>query len=266
MQWRNVDQWPDLTARQTAYRVFNCQKCWSRRISAEVDADDPDCVPYLRFSDDAQGEFDQWRERLERRLRSDDEHPAMESHLAKFRSLIPSLALLIHLADEGRGPVGVDAVRQAIAGGNYLESHARRIYAAAINPDAVAARCWPRKSRWPAPGTSFPCGTCIAPAGLVLPAVTMLAAVELLMDLDWLRPAERPTEGRTATVFLVNPGILDADQRPTAKADKSPAGGSVPVPSVRSVSTFLSPVVNSAADQSTGADDDGEVEWTASLG
>jgi hypothetical protein len=64
----------------------------------------------------------------------------MESHLAKYRSLIPTLALLTHLADSGQGQVGPRALKQAMAWGEYLESHARRVYAAAISPARSAAR------------------------------------------------------------------------------------------------------------------------------
>jgi Protein of unknown function (DUF3987) len=58
---------------------------------------------------------------LELRLRQNHEHPAIEAHLAKYRSLIPSLALLIHLADGGQNPVGVEAIERACAWGEYLE-------------------------------------------------------------------------------------------------------------------------------------------------
>ena len=36
---------------------------------------------------------------FERRIRSGKDHAAFESHLAKYRKLVPALALLIHLAD-----------------------------------------------------------------------------------------------------------------------------------------------------------------------
>jgi hypothetical protein len=39
----------------------------------------------------------------ERRLRAEDEHPVLLSHLAKYRSLMPAFALILHLID------GVDA-------------------------------------------------------------------------------------------------------------------------------------------------------------
>ena len=102
--------------------------------------DEGDRVPWLRFDAAAQSLFDDWRADLERRLRTEDLPPALESHLAKYRSLAPSLALLFHLADVGRGPVGEPSLLRALAWCEYLESHARRIYAPALAPDLFAAR------------------------------------------------------------------------------------------------------------------------------
>jgi hypothetical protein len=63
-------------------------------------------------------------------------HPALESHLAKYRSL----ALLCHLADNpGGGTVGATSLLRALAWAEYLETHARRIYAPALAPDLAAA-------------------------------------------------------------------------------------------------------------------------------
>ena len=69
-----------------------------------------------------------WRRALEGRLRSDEMHPAMESHLAKYRKLVPSLALIYHLASGGTGAVGVTAVLAALSWTEFLESHAQRIF------------------------------------------------------------------------------------------------------------------------------------------
>jgi len=66
--------------------------------------------------------------------------PALESHLLKFGSLVPDLALLTHLADHPQGgPVGAGALKAAIAWAVYLESHARRLYASVTAPEMAAA-------------------------------------------------------------------------------------------------------------------------------
>src|SRR5262249_47974581 len=97
-------------------------------------------IPFLRFTDDAQECFDAWRAELEKKLRSDIEHPAFEAHLAKYRKLVPALALLVHLTDRKRGPVSLNALNRSLLWSDYLEAHARRIYAAVLRPDTAAAR------------------------------------------------------------------------------------------------------------------------------
>jgi len=74
------------------------------------------------------------------RIRAADMEPALESHLSKFVSLVPSLALLIHLADHPPGgPVEEETLVAACAWADYLESHARRLYASVIASEMAAA-------------------------------------------------------------------------------------------------------------------------------
>jgi hypothetical protein len=54
-------------------------------------------VPVLRLDREAHGIFLEWRTDLERRLRSSGLPPALESHLAKYRKLVPALARINHL-------------------------------------------------------------------------------------------------------------------------------------------------------------------------
>ena len=61
--------------------------------------EDGNKIPYLRFSPDAQKLFKDWIFELENRLRNNDETPAVQEHLGKYRSLMPSLALIFHLLD-----------------------------------------------------------------------------------------------------------------------------------------------------------------------
>nr|NJM04729.1 DUF3987 domain-containing protein [Desulfobacula sp.] len=93
----------------------------------------------MRFEPAALELFLEWRIALELRLRS-DLHPALESHFAKYRKLIPSLALIIHLADGGTGPVSETATLQALAWGDYLETHAKRVYGSVSQPDVSTAK------------------------------------------------------------------------------------------------------------------------------
>lgn len=137
--WKEVDRYPDSNARDAvnalAERLDNLRP---ESIGAETDQFEG--VPFLHFDDAAQSLFSKWRADLEIRLRSGEEHPSIVSHLSKYRKLIPSLALINHLCDGGRGAVCKVALVRAIAFSEYLESHARRIYSYATRPDIDAAK------------------------------------------------------------------------------------------------------------------------------
>jgi putative DNA primase/helicase len=135
-EWRNVDRAPDVEARDAVQTLIDRLD----RMTAENLGDDRGSIPVVRFSEDAQLLFDIWRESLELRLRGDHEHPTLEAHLAKYRSLVPSLALILHLTEHRDGPVEKLALERALAWAEYLETHARRIYAPAICPDVDAPR------------------------------------------------------------------------------------------------------------------------------
>jgi putative DNA primase/helicase len=209
-EWRNVDRWPNGDDRQRAYLVFT-------RLNgltfSEIDAvcdEDHGGIPYVRFSDEAQAVFDEWRSALEHRLRQGREHPAIEAHLAKYRSLIPSLALLIHLADGGKHPVGVDALERACAWGDYLESHARRVYSQGIAPDDMAARELAARIQAGDLTSGFTARDVYRRhwAGLSTREEAE-KAIAVLIELGWLHEVKESTGGRPSAKYLINPGVSE---------------------------------------------------------
>jgi putative DNA primase/helicase len=101
----------------------------------------------MRFAEDSQALFYDWLTDLERRIRGESLPPVLVSHLAKYRSLMPSLAGLFELADlvAADGDLGneilisLEHAKQAAAFCEYLESHAKRAYACALSPDRNTA-------------------------------------------------------------------------------------------------------------------------------
>ena len=65
---------------------------------------------------------------------------ARQSHFAKYRSLIPALALLFHLLEGHAGPVCEDCLYRAISFAKYLNKHADRIYDSVSGQDHAAIR------------------------------------------------------------------------------------------------------------------------------
>jgi 5S rRNA maturation endonuclease (ribonuclease M5) len=216
-EWKNVDRQPDAAARDRVFAIFERLDALAPdRIGARCDDSE---IPYLRFSPEGQTLFDAWRDALECRLHSDDlrDRPAFESHLAKYRSLMPSLALLFHLIDvvdggEMEAGVSLTAARQAASWCDYLETHAERVYASETPRSAAGAlakhiergdvhqgddvrtiyrHCWSRLDT----------------------AESASEAVRILETLGWLRLVEPPsTGGRPASPTIEMHPDLGVDQ------------------------------------------------------
>jgi hypothetical protein len=146
--WKNVDEYPNSKASANAYKVLEGLASLTPDLcSATCPDDDLDAIPTLRFNKKAQEVFDVWQENLENRLRSGELPEALTAHLAKYGSLMPSLALIFHLMDVVDGTVDEDgpgvseeAAATAAQWCKYLESHAQRLYASAANPVIESAR------------------------------------------------------------------------------------------------------------------------------
>jgi putative DNA primase/helicase len=200
--WREVDRYPDSDARLAVSQlVERLDSMNPEDVGAE--ADPYGGVPFLRFDADAQDLFSEWRKALEHRLRAGDEHPAIVSHLAKYRKLIPSLALINHLCDaRDGGAVTEGALLRAIAFSEYLESHARRIYSHATRPDIDAAKALLKRLAG---------GKLTAPfktrdvyikgwTGLETPQKAQ-AAIDLLREYNHLNEYEVDTGGRPTRMY-----------------------------------------------------------------
>ena len=141
-QFVNVDRWPDTEAKNAAYGIFKAiDELDPAAIGCETDDDAG--IPYVRFSEDAQVFFDEWRTELEVRLRSGSLSNVMACHLAKYRSLMPALALIFHLVNAKGQPrgskVSLSDAESSAAWCDFMESHARRVYQAATDGDPTDA-------------------------------------------------------------------------------------------------------------------------------
>lgn len=208
--WKDIDRWPDKEAKAAAWTVFERLNDLTALAIGATPADEGG-VPYLRFDSAAQAEFSAWRATLETRLRTEDLHPALEATLAKYRSLIPSLALLIHLADvkEG-GPVGLLPLLKAFAWGEYLESHARRIYSAKTTKAMLGASRLAEKLQAGVLDDPFSLRDVYRPgwSRLTTPEDAR-AAVNILVDYGWLSATVLMTDGRPRTCYAINPKLKE---------------------------------------------------------
>jgi len=222
--WRNVDRWPDTPAKQRAFDVFSdLARLDARTVGADMPAGE---LPYLRFTPEAQGVFDTWRGRLERMLRADDEHPVLVSHLAKYRSLMPSLALLLHLADGGGGLVPLAVAEAAVQWCEYLEAHARRAYHPVTAKRRTTAALLGAKVQAGRLGNPFVARdvTQAEWAGLTEVA-EVREALDLLVEHHWLRAVmdgRAAAGGRPTTRYHISPRLLCHD--PSKPSEPSRGG------------------------------------------
>ncbi len=86
----------------------------------------PSGAQLLYFSPEAQLLFSQWYVADEKSVGNGLMDAARQSHFAKYRSLIPALALLFHLLD-GHGDQVYDECHHRLIGfAKYLKKHANR--------------------------------------------------------------------------------------------------------------------------------------------
>jgi hypothetical protein len=208
--WTNIDRKPDRDARDAAFRVFQALDALDWRvIGAKRDrgpGGDEEGLPYLRLSQEAHDLFVAWRSKLENRLRQGEMDSMIESHLAKYRKLVPGLALITHLVDGGMGEVSKTAIEKALKWVAYLETHAARTFASTTIASADAAREIIAKIKIGHLKEPFPSHHVWRPQwSLLRDRETVQTALQLLVDYDWLSVATVETGGRKATLYSVNP-------------------------------------------------------------
>jgi len=204
-EWREVDRYPDSAARTAAWGTFErLDKMDPDAIGAERDSFES--LPFLHFDADAQGVFAEWRSDLEARLRAGDLSPALESHFAKYRKLVPALALINHLADGGADGISENSILRALALAGYLETQAKRAYSAGSEIETSAAKAILARIRKGDLSDGFTGRDVHRPRWSNLSDHDHVqAGLDLLADLDWLFAAKRETGGRPSIAYRINP-------------------------------------------------------------
>lgn len=210
--WVYRDDKPDADAFKKAESVY-------RRI-AILNPEEP---RLLRFSDPAQAFFESWLTELmhDLDLRGDESHPALQSHFSKYRSLMPSLALLFSLADDDSAElVDEEHARQAAGWCKYLKGHANRVYESQVNPARIGALVIKKKLESGISISPYTTGEftfrelCRHEWRDLSDPVRVRAALQVLEDNHWIRTEEyedpfgtRPA-GRPKDRYVINPEIV----------------------------------------------------------
>jgi putative DNA primase/helicase len=199
-----VDRTPDEHARE------DVRKLLSDWVSYSAD------VPNVyQFDTQAQAQYIDWSEGIKIRARSGSESEAFREHLEKYAGLVPSIALLCHIARHTQTAhenerIDTYELGQAIGWATYLEGHARRVYAISEgNEDAAAALL--QRIKAGDVRTGFTVGDLSARKFKALRFASDIEdAVDVLTQLKILRPKLITHEGRGRNTvrYEINPKVI----------------------------------------------------------
>jgi len=213
--WTLVDTPINGEARELAYRAVRQLAAMDFRQYGAY-GDESEQIPYYRFDDAGQEVFYQWLSELEQKLRTTDEEPVVLEHLGKYRSLMPSLALIFHLLDlvtEGpNAPHRVTKDNAELAAGwcEYLEQHARRVYGLVTNAACQGAARLAEKLQGGALQDGFTVrDVYIKGWSLLSDRQPAANACYQLTTWGWLREQDIPSAPghKGKTVYLINPQV-----------------------------------------------------------
>ncbi|MBA3756932.1 MAG: DUF3987 domain-containing protein [Nitrosomonas sp.] len=199
-QYKYVDRYPDKSAKDIVNALV--KKLYQLDVEAIATFDEYCKTPYLHFDDKAQEVFIEWLCALEIRLRSGEEHPAIVSHLSKYRKLIPSLALINHLCDSDAPKVSESALLRALAYSEYLETHAKRVYSHGTQPGIDGAKAVLSKLKSKKLSVNFSLRDIYKNhwTGIDTPKKAQFA-IDVLLDYSHLMKEEIFTDGRPTTQY-----------------------------------------------------------------
>lgn len=215
-KWEFIDRPPN---RELEIAIYQIHQGLAEMDFTEYGAfrDNFDGRPYFKFDDEGQVVFNEWMCNLQNVKLVEEEHPLMIEHLSKYRSLMPSLAVIFHCIELalGKAPSSVSEknARLAAAWCDYLETHARRIYAMVRRPEHDAAIILAKKIK-----------SKVLPDGFTSKMVydknwhglkdrkEVDAACQVLIEENWLKVERQISVGGVGRPplprYLINPSLL----------------------------------------------------------
>ncbi len=214
--WCLVDKAPNKVARDCACSAIERLSSFDFKNVNTVSAvsKGSDKKVYLNFAPDAQQVFNDWLTKLEGKLRRIDNAPIIQEHLGKHRSLMPSLALIIHLIecmDSNKiTSVTKQAALRAVEWCDYLESHARRCYGMVLGISLQAADSLTKKLKHGKLSDGFTARDVQRKNWQFLTTIDLVtSACNELTEANWLRKIITPPafQHKGKTSYLINPKI-----------------------------------------------------------
>jgi putative DNA primase/helicase len=168
---------------------------------------------FVQFDPEAQKFFQSWLTELENDLRFDTfDTSSLASHIAKYRSLMPTLALIFHLLDcvSNRQSNEVNLVNAQLGASwcSYLQAHAQRIYQIAMLSEFDIAREIIKKIQSKDVGAEFTARDIYGKHWSKLSKPKDVQnGLEILTEYGYLTPVIINEGHRPKTVFLVHESL-----------------------------------------------------------
>ena len=201
-----IDRHPDIEAKDRAREVFN------RLAELKPEGDNP---TIWKFTPEAQELFNEWFIDLNNELQSGELHPALESHFQKYTKHIPALALIFaHIDTPNNGNfVSERELARALAWGDYLRTHAIRIYQSATQPETTGAKTILKKMKAKVLIDGFTAREITQRQWAGLADVEAVKkALTLLSDYEYINLQTSPTSpkgGRPSEKYSINPKLFN---------------------------------------------------------
>jgi len=207
-----IDEYPDLIARKKAFEVIKTLANMDFKKSGATESEN-DSIPYYHFDEQAQEIFYSWLRNLFSKLNA-DELPVIQEHLSKYRSLMPSIALIDHLANIADGQpasaITANSAALAVEWCEYLENHMRRVYGLLGDIAQRSAGELAKKLIAGSLQDGFSIRNVYRNGWYLLTTKeTARAACDELEEANWIKKIIIPIEGqRPKIVYNINPKIF----------------------------------------------------------
>jgi hypothetical protein len=167
-------------------------------------------LKFIRFNSEAQVMANAWRCKLETRLRNENLSPIMLSHISKYRSLMPSLALIFTLLESNGKLLDVSEqnTRRAITWCDVLESHTLKVYQSTIHNPYRTAKNLASKIEQGLVSDGEKVRNIQRKNWIGLKKSEELdLALDLLKKINWLRVEKTKTKGGISETVYLNPAL-----------------------------------------------------------